>query len=225
MNIQPRGTTIWLAGAALVAIALFACFGNLSRWTVARVDPHKHRRAANFQPQPPGEPAQLPGEPAAVGMNLRADDGTAVPPAVAAALQAVVKEKSVALKNATVSVNRAYNYTGPTTTVPRKSAKRIAVDATFSGCTDRFKIWDVDIIDGKTDDNFGSEPDVAFLNDKGEFLSFEGDDVDFTKPIRLLMIYAVPDSTSSIKLGYWGDEQTKIAIPLEEQGPALPDRK
>jgi hypothetical protein len=158
-------------------------------------------------------------------MNLRADDGTAVPPAVAAALQAVVKEKSAALKNATVTVNRAYNYSGPTTTVPRKSAKRIAVDATFSGYSDRFKIWDVDIIDGKTDDNFGSEPDVAFLNDKGEFLSFEGDDVDFNKPIRLLMIYAVPDRTSSIKIGYWGDDLTKTSIPLEEQGPALPVRK
>ena len=36
------------------------------------------------------------------------------------------------------------------------------------------------------------------------------------------MVFAVPKSTTSIKLGYWGRELTNSAVLLEDHGMALP---
>jgi hypothetical protein len=158
-------------------------------------------------------------------INSKADDGTAVPPEVAKALQQVVAAKSKALASATVKVHRAYEYVGPTEIRPVAIAKAIAVDAEFSGYSDRFKIWDLDIVDGRTNENFGSDPDVAFLDQQGNFITFDGETVDFTKPIRLLLVYGVPKTTRSIKLSYWGQDLTPKPIDLEADGMALPKRK
>lgn len=87
-----------------------------------------------------------------------------------------------------------------------------------------FIIWDIDIIDGKTNENFGSDPDVAFLDSQGKFLAFDGDRIDPTKPIRLLLVYGVPLTTETIKLGYWGKDLMLNPIPLQPSGPTLPKR-
>jgi hypothetical protein len=152
------------------------------------------------------------------------DDGGEIPPAVAQAMKQVVMDKSVALDNATTSVHRAHDHTGPTMIQPNASAKTIAVDVTFSGYTAHFKPRDVDIIDAKTTENFGSDAEIAFLDAAGHYLSRTGEGVDFSKPIRLLMVFAVPKSTDSIRLGYWGRELTKKPVWLESHGMALPAR-
>jgi len=158
-------------------------------------------------------------------ISQKADDGTNVPPNVAAALGKVAAAKSKALASATVKVHHAYQYSGPTELQLITTAKTIAVDAEFAGYTDRFKIWDLDIVEGQTNENFGSDPDVAFLDKQGQFATFDGKKVDFTKPIRLLLIYAVPKTTTSVKLSYWGRDLTPKPIQLDADGMTLPKRK
>ena len=151
-------------------------------------------------------------------------DGQSVPKNVAEALTEVTKVKSAALKNATVQVHRAYLYRGPTGIQVNEKGKLIAVDITVAGAGEYFKIWDLDIIDGATNENFGSDPDVAFLDSQGKLLAFEAAGLDLKKPFRLLLVYGVPVSTKSIKLGYWGQDSTAKDIVLQPDGPMLPMR-
>ena len=153
-----------------------------------------------------------------------ASDGTPVPANVAEALAQVAKLKAEALKNATVQVHRAYLYRGPTELQVDEKAKLIAVDITVAGSGDYFKIWDLDIIDGATNENFGSDPEVAFLDSQGKFIAFEANGLDLKKPFRLLLVYGVPLNTKTIKLGYWGQDLTPSLIPLQANGPPLPKR-
>lgn len=151
-------------------------------------------------------------------------DGTPVPANVAEALTEVAKLKAAALKNATVQVHRAYLYRGPTEFQVNEKGKLIAVDITVAGSGEYFKIWDLDIIDGATNENFGSDPEVAFLDSQGKFIAFEAKGLDLNKPFRLLLVYGVPLNTTKIKLGYWGQDLTPAPIPLQQSGPPLPKR-
>lgn len=202
---QTMGTTTQIVTIGLLVIAIVAivAFGL----AFLRV-----RRTGSTNPQ------KLPEW----GLSTHADDGSEVPPVVAEAWQQVTTVKAVALDNATVTVHRAYNYSGPSDFEPVDGAKLIAVDVGVSGYTDRFKIWDVDIVDGDTNENYGSDPHVAFLNDSGEFFTYDGDEVDFSRAIRLLLVYGVPTSTTSVQLGYWGRDLTKGTVLLADQGPPLP---
>jgi len=155
----------------------------------------------------------------------RADDGAEVPPQVATALQGLVAEKSKALRDAKVTVHRAYFYHGPTAVTPVGAAKTIAVDVTFGDYTDSFDLWDVEFMDGQSGVSYGSDADIAFLNVAGEFHSYDSDDVDFTRPIRLLLIGAVSPETTSVNLSYWGQDLTKDATRLEANGMDLPRRE
>jgi hypothetical protein len=154
-----------------------------------------------------------------------ASDGTPVPANVAEALTQVAKLKSAALKNATVQVHRAYLYRGPTEVQVNEKGKLIAVDITVAGSGDYFKIWDLDIIDGATNENFGSDPDVAFLDTQGKCIAFEAKGLDLKKPFRLLLVYGVPLNTKTIKLGYWGQDLTPAPTSLQPSGPPLPKRQ
>jgi hypothetical protein len=161
----------------------------------------------------------LPSAPKAV------PDNGDVPPNVEEALRKAAAIKAHALNNATVQVHRAYHYAGATAFKPTDNTKLISVDVGIAGNTDAFKLWDIDIIDAQTNENFGSDPELAFLNREGGFLSYDADTIDFTRPLRLLLIYTVPKKTSAIKLGYWGKDLNTQAIPLQLDGMILPPKK
>ena len=78
----------------------------------------------------------------------------------------------------------------------------------------------MDIIDGLSKENYGSDPSLALLDGAGKFVTW-----DFTQipdPARLMLIYAVPNSLKSINLSYWGKELVATPITVESSGPALP---
>lgn len=138
-------------------------------------------------------------------------------------VQAVAEEQARGLDDAEVIVHRAYNYHGFSWIEPVEGAKLAAVDVELANYGNGFDLDDIDIIDGETDENYGSDPDIVFLMDDGKPFPDNQPTQDFGEPIRVLLIYAVRESTESIKLSYWGREIVSTSIPLEADGLALPE--
>ena len=143
-------------------------------------------------------------------------------PEVQATIQAVMDSQARGLDGAKVTVHRAYNYQGFSWIEPVEGAKLVAIDVGLADYSVGIDLDDVEIIDGETDENFGSDPDIVFLTDDGEPFSDNQPAQSFGEPIRVLLIYAVRESTGSIKLGYWGKEIMSEPVLLEEDGLTLP---
>lgn len=144
-------------------------------------------------------------------------------PEIQATVRAMMDEQARGLDGAEVTLHRAYNYHGCSWMEPVEGAKLAAVDIGFTNYGYGFDLDDVDIIDGDTDENFGSNPDIAYPTARGEpFPDFQPSQ-HFGEPVRVLLIYAVRESTESIKLGYWGREIVSDPVPLEEDGLVLPE--
>jgi hypothetical protein len=167
------------------------------------------------------EQAENTDKPASV---ITASDGEAVPPEVADALENVSREQSQGLKDAHVTVHRVYEYKGYTWIEPIETAKLIAVDVEFRNYNQGLDLDDVDVIDGRSDENYGSDPHIANLTLDGE-LAADTDDSswpDDLGPLRVLLIYALPKNSKTVKLGYWGQELTSKPVPIAGGGPTLP---
>jgi hypothetical protein len=139
-------------------------------------------------------------------------------------LQATASSQAQSLKNAVVTVHRAYDYRGYTWLEPAEGAKLIAVDVEFSRYDGSLDLDDVEIIDGSSGANYGSDPHIALLQGDGE-LSPNPDDASWPADmgqLRVLLIYAVPKEMTSIKLSYWGQDLTPEASMLSKDGPSLP---
>ena len=151
-------------------------------------------------------------------------DGEPVPPEIAKALEGVSREQSQGLNVAKVSVHRAYKYNGYAWIEPIETAKLIAVDVEFRDYNRGLDLDDVDIIDGESNEKYGSDPQIAHLTLDGELASDVNDSSwpDDLGPLRVLLIYAFPKESEAIKLGYWGQELTPKPIPIAGDGPSLP---
>lgn len=137
------------------------------------------------------------------------------------------REQSQGLIDAKVTVHRAYEYSGYTWIEPIETAKLIAVDVEFRNYNEGLDLDDVDIIDGHSNDNYGSDPHIVNLTFDGK-LATDIDDSSWPEnlgPLRVLLIYAFPKESKTIKLGYWGRDLTPQAIPISGNGPSLPTPK
>jgi hypothetical protein len=163
--------------------------------------------SVSCQPAQQGETVVFPREQAGKTVNEAIDD--------------VGRRQAEGLKTATVVVHGAYAYSkGYTYLEPIRGAKLVAVDVEFTGVSADFDLDDVDIIDGASGDNYGSDPEIAFLTPDGSFLTWNP--ATTPVPLRTLLIYAVPDTVASIRLSYWGEQLTQVPVPLGVTGLALP---
>ncbi len=136
-------------------------------------------------------------------------------------LKQIGQAQSEGLDGAKVTVRSAYDYKGYSYLEPVEIAKLIAVDVEFSGYDADFDLDDVDIIDGKTGVNYGSDPHMALLTPEGKIEPDESKWPQAPGPLRILLIYAVPKECSSVRLGYWGKDLTSNATVHSEGGPSL----
>ena len=133
----------------------------------------------------------------------------------------IAQKQSQGLKNATATAFRAYIYQGSASYVEEPDKyKLVAVDVTFSGSSENFDLDDVDLINGVTGVNYGSDPEIAFLKDDGSFKAWSVDELH--DPFRVLLVYMVPKSVASIKLSYWGQNLVKNPVRIEASGPMMP---
>ncbi len=131
-----------------------------------------------------------------------------MPPQVLRDIEDVARRQSRALVEATTTVHRAFHYRHGGPRASSKDLKFVAVDVEFKGHNRDLDLDDVDIVDGETGENYGSDPEIRLLRPDGSFeqnnakWETEGDS------LRVLLIYAVPERTESIKLEYWGGSLT-----------------
>jgi hypothetical protein len=161
------------------------------------------------------------GQPGIVEMDLTT--AATLPPEMQSTVQTMMDLQEQGLDGADIAVYKAYNYHGFSWMEPIEEAKLAAVDISFANYGDGIDPDDIEIVDGKSDETFGSGPDIVFLTDDGVPFPDNQPTQDFGEPIRVLLIYAVRDSTESIKLRYWGKEIVAEPLLLEEDGLALPE--
>ena len=122
---------------------------------------------------------------------------------------------------AMVTIHGAYNYKGYSYLEPIEGAKLISVDVEFFGYKEDFDLDDIDIIEGKTGENYGSYPDISLLTLEGKIETNESNWPNPPGPLRVLLIYAMPDKSTSVKLSYWGKMLVAEVTTLSEGGPTL----
>lgn len=157
----------------------------------------------------------------------KAPDGGSIPPELAMALGTAAREQSQGLNAASVKVHRAYEYGGYTWIESTEATKVIAVDVEFRDYGQGLDLDDVDIMDGESNENYGSNPQIANLTLDGNLASDVNDASwpDDLGPLRVLLIYPLPKESKTIKLGYWGHELTSESVPISGDGPSLPTPK
>jgi hypothetical protein len=146
-----------------------------------------------------------------------------LPPEVRGAVEDTARRQAVAADRAGATIHRAYPYDGYSWYEPTSEGKLVAVDVEFVGYAADFDLDDIDLIDGVTGDNYGSDPQIALLTPDGQLAKDEAKEwPPAPKPLRLLLIYAAPRSLESVRLGYWGQDLTVRPFPIGGRGPSLP---
>lgn len=171
--------------------------------------------------------SESPAEKGNVSPKTTVPAGTAVPPEMVEALEATAETPSLGLRKAKVIVHRVYEYHGYPSIDALDTARPIAVDVEFREYDRGLDLNDVDIIDGESNENFGSNPFIARLTLQGEISSKPEDSSwpENLEPMRVLLIYAFPAKANTIKLSYLGKELTAKPITIAGEGPALPKPK
>lgn len=156
-------------------------------------------------------------------LNVRHVTPEQLPRDVRGAVEDTMRRQSAAGDEAVATIHRAYPYEGYSWFEPAAEAKLVAVDVEFVGYTADFDLDDVDLVDGVTGENYGSDPQIALLTPEGQLAKDEAREwPPAPKPLRLLLIYAAPRSLQSVRLGYWGRDLTPRAFPIAGKGPSLP---
>jgi hypothetical protein len=127
------------------------------------------------------------------------------------------RSQSAGLDGATVHVHSAAEFEGKTWIEPLNRCHLICVDVEFTNYQDGFDLDDVDVIDAESNENLGSNPDMYLIDAEGNPLPQEAPWPEQRKSIRVLLIYAVPDATRRIKLGYWNKTMTPEPILVRRE--------
>lgn len=142
-------------------------------------------------------------------------------------LQARARQQAAGLGKGSVTVNKAWNYTGysylsvnPEVTI---EARLVAVDLTTSGHTVNFDFDDIEIVDGDTMISYGSDPHAVPLNlSDGQLMPLNQGPASAPRASRWLMIYAFPKNTKTFNLFYWGKKLTLQPMDIAPEGWELP---
>ena len=146
-----------------------------------------------------------------------------LPPDVRGAVEDTMRRQSVAASDAVATIRRAYPYEGYSWFEPTADGKLIAIDVELVGYTADFDLDDIDLVDGVTGENYGSDPQIALLTPEGDLAKDEAREwPPAPKPLRILLIYAAPRSLQSVRLRYWDEDLTPRAFPIAGKGPSLP---
>lgn len=136
------------------------------------------------------------------------------------------RRQAEGLGSGMVRVNGAWPYVGHSTLSPNPEAaieaRLVAVDITISGHTPWFDLDDIEIVEGKVDVSYGSDPDIEPLRADGTLMNPEEIIPAAPNASRWLLIYAYPKASKSFRLYYWGKELTPTPIVFGTGGLSLP---
>jgi hypothetical protein len=139
-----------------------------------------------------------------------------LPPEIQREIEKVARRQSQALADATTIVHRAFHYRQGGSGKLGEGMKLVAVDVEFRDHNRDLDLDDVDVIDGATGENYGSGPDIRLLRPDGTLEQNNAMWESDAPALRMLLIYAIPSHTQSIRLGYWGHSLTPEPTPIGE---------
>ena len=128
----------------------------------------------------------------------------------------VAERQSQALRGATVRVHRAFWFRQLEYKRTSDTEPALAVDVEFRGYSSDLDLDDVDLVDASSGENFGSDPDIKTLRADGILDTNAAHDDPQGKPLRVLLVYNLPQKIEQIHLDYWGSRLTDAAVPVGE---------
>ncbi len=139
-----------------------------------------------------------------------------LPAEIASEIEEVSKAQAKGLDEATTIVHRAFHVRSDEGVARDVQHARVGVDVEFIGPGEQFDIEDVDIVDGSTGTNYGSDPYIQLLKPDGRLEQNQAKWELPSKSLRVLLTYVVPVQTTSVQLEYWGHKITSRATPIVE---------
>ena len=147
---------------------------------------------------------------------------TAQSPEHAQLIAAMRKKQAGGLGTGSVTVNKAWTYTGYSVLDAVQGARLVAVDTTVTGHTPAFDFDDIEIIDGANRISYGSDPHITLLSAEGKAQPGVRQMPAAPDPVRVLLIYGFPEKTRSFTLYYWGKNLLQENHGIESSGWELP---
>lgn len=114
-------------------------------------------------------------------------------------------------------INGVYSYSGYSYHEIKPDQKLVSVDIELYGDLKNADLDDVLLSDGVSGEGLAEFPHWEQLDKDGKLLPPSKPYPEGSTPAHLLLIYAIPSSTKSISLSYWGQPLTNKAIDI---GPA-----
>ena len=155
-------------------------------------------------------------DPAKQGATKSKSGDETLTPGAHKELEEIARRQSKALANAKSKVNRVFHFQQESGGEPNEEQKLVAVDIQFSGYQTDFDLDDVDIVDGETSKNYGSDPEIRLLRADGKLEQNESKWDTNTGALRVLLTYVVPKEMKSVQLQYWGQKITSEPTIIAE---------
>jgi hypothetical protein len=119
--------------------------------------------------------------------------------------QSIIREQAAAVELGRATILRAFWYSGKTLYEPKPGRKTLAIDVVIEDTEPGFDLDDIEVVDGRSNESYGSFPDIQYLDDQGNITAELVTSADGRRA-SFRLIYLVPESPRSIKLRYWGKD-------------------
>ena len=152
-----------------------------------------------------------------------ANDSGMPPSEVVEAVESEIAAELPVMEGITTTLHKAYAYQGYSYHDPEAGAKLVGVDVEFGDYGDGLALDDIELLDGASNEGIGGFPHIELMSPDGQVLQ-DAADADWPGaggPLRVLLIFSVPEATNSVKLAYGGGLLTAEPTLIGSDGPAL----
>ena len=127
-----------------------------------------------------------------------------------------------AILGAKIGILSAFPYTGKTFIETVDGARIIAVEVVVYEHKENLDFDDFEIVNRDTNESYGSDPDIKYLNKKKEEVDWSPNYSGRIGREHVLLIYAFPENVQNFGLRYWGlDLVTEKMVIQESQSDLL----
>lgn len=152
-----------------------------------------------------------------------ANDSGTPPSEVVEAVKSELATELPVMEGITTTLHKAYAYQGYSYHDPEAGAKLVGVDVEFGDYGDGLDLDDVELLDGASNEGIGGFPHIELMSQDGQVLQGAADTEwpGAGGPLRVLLIFSVPEATNSVKLAYGGGLLTVEPTSIGNDGPSL----
>jgi len=152
-----------------------------------------------------------------------ANDSGTPPSEVVEAVESELAAELPVMEGITTTLHKAYAYQGYSYHDPEAGSKLVGVDVEFGDYGDGLDLDDVELLDGASNEGIGGFPHIELMSQDGQVLQGAADTEwpGAGGPLRVLLIFSVPEATNSVKLAYGGGLLTVEPTSIGNDGPSL----